>query len=225
MKHSHVFKTFSDSILLPSKSEGDVLVFHSNENTPTEMTENNKKELMYLEAQLHMTRIPRKNKKDQVIIIAPSYGNPENFEKVIDNGLFTDSATSSDVENKEAQKNIEKNSKINVKTAKYFVPETQTTHKNNKFSDRQWESNLENETQQHYHNRQRNNRKKKFINEKKKKNDITLLIPVSTTIRHYTGYKGPAANTANKHISHFFDEPFNRIEEISKEDAGVLVLR
>lgn len=218
MKQSNVFKTFSATRLLANRAEGDVLHFDSNENISEEMSEINNKELKYLEEQLHVTHAPLKKKKQEVIK-APNYGNPRKLDAAFDNGLFTESVTSIEVENIENQQNNknkieEKHFKRNVKSATYFVPET-TNNSNNKnqFTDSQWEANLENEKEKHY-----NSRKRTHGNKKSNKLKITLMTPVNTTVLRYMGFDRPIEDPTEKQVLHFYDDPFNRIEEIRKED-------
>lgn len=223
MKFSNVFKTFSDSILLPNKGE-HVLPFNSKEYARAEMSDNNNRELKNLEEQLHLGRKPSII-HIQDMIQAPNYGTPETFEKVFATGLFMDSISSTDAENKEVQQNmenkIEDNShRNNVKSTTYFVPDT-TYNTNNindhELNDGQWEADLENEKHKQYYSNK---------NVKRNKFNITVMIPVNTTVQRYMGYARRKVVPTEKPVLHFYDAPFNRIEEISKEDdSSVLAIR
>lgn len=227
MKFSKVFKSFSDSILLPNKGDRQVLTFNSNERT--EMSENNNRELKYLEEQLHVPVKPSRIHQQEAIQ-APNYGTPEKFEKVFATGLFLDSLSSTEAENIEDQQNmankIEDNShKKNDKSATYFVPDTTHNMNNNNdhdFSGSQWEANLENEKEKHYNS----NKKRENKNEKESEFNITIMIPVNTTVQRYMDFARRKVFPTEKQVLHFYDYPFNRIEEISKEDdSSVLVIR
>lgn len=219
MKYSNVFKTFSNSILLPIKSDRNVLTFTSEESAGTEKGENSNKELKYLEEQLHVPRNSMKTSQLQTIKV-PNYGTQTKSEKNFANILFVDSVSSPEAENVENQQNTKNKLKTkdnshrnNDNSAIYLVPDT--THKrytnNDKgFSDDQWEANLENEKRRHYYS----NTKKILKYEKVNKLNNTVMIPVNSTM------------SAEKQVLHFYDNPMNRIEEISRDDDGsVLVLR
>lgn len=219
MKYSNVFKTFSNSILLPVKSDRNVLTFTSMESAGTEKFENSNKELKYLEEQLHVPRNSMKTSQLQTIKV-PNYGTPTKSEKKLANILFVDSVSSAEAENAEDQQNTKNKRKIkdnshknNVNSAIYLVPDTthkRYTNNDNGFSDDQWEANLENEKQTLYYS----NTKKIHKNEKVNKLNNTVMIPVNSTM------------SAEKQVLHFYDDTMNRIEEISKDDDGsVLVLR
>lgn len=226
MRFSNVFKTFSDSLLLPNKGERNVLTFNSNEHAPTEKSEDNS-ELKNLEDQIHVSRKPFRTQK-QEMIKAPNYGTQEKFEKVFVNGLYMDSTSSTEVESIEDPQNkenkIDDNShRKNFKGATHFDPDTTyNSNNNNEFSEGQWEANLENEKHKHYYS----NRKRGNMKEKQNKFNITIMIPVNTTVQRYKGFARRKAVPTEKQVLHFYDIPFNTIEEISKDDdSSVLVIR
>ncbi|XP_026323116.1 uncharacterized protein LOC113232561 [Hyposmocoma kahamanoa] len=210
MKYSNVFKTFSDSMLLPNRSDRNVLTFNSKEYIYTDKSENNNTALKYLEEQIHVSRNPVTTRNLETIE-PPNYKTPLKFETKFPYRLFMDLVSSTEAKNIEEEQNIQtkkktedKSYRSNVKT--YFVPDTTYNRNNNdnEFFDGQWEAHLENGKQKHYNSNK---------NEKQNKFNITTTIPVNFTV------------STDKQDLHFYDDPINRIEEISKDDDSVLVIR
>lgn len=232
MKFSNVFKTFSDSILLPNRRERHDLTSKSIEYTGTEMSDYNDSELQYLEEQIHASRKQFTTQK-QEIIIAPNYGTQDTSEKVSTNGLFLDAISSTEIDDIEDKQNreykIEDNSyRDNVRSSTYFIPDTTDNINNNydndnELSDHQWEANLESEKRKQYYTSSDRTRENK--NELRNNFNITIMLPVNTTVQRYMGFARRKIVPTEKQVLHFYDNPYNRIEEISKEDdSSVLVL-
>lgn len=215
MKYSNVFKTFSDSILLPNRSDRNVMTFNSKEYIHTDKSEHNNTVLKYLEEQIHVSRNPVTTRNLETIE-PPNYKTSVKFETKNPYRLFMGLVSSTEAKNKEEEQNTEtkkktedKSYRSNVKT--YFVPDTTYNRNNNdnEFFDGQWEAHSENGKQKHYNS----NAKRVNKNEKLNKFNITITIPVNFTV------------STDKQDLHFYDDPINRIQEISKGDDSVLVFR
>lgn len=218
MKHSNVFKTFSNSMLLPSKGESNVQAFDSKEYAPTENNEYYIKEVEYLEEQLHVSRKPVERKKQETIK-APNYGAPKKIEKVFGNKLFMDTVTSTEVEDIRDVQNIENKNKIENNSHR---KNNSNNNNENEFSDGQWEAHLESEKQKRYYSNTKKVNKNKNLN----KFNITIMIPVNNTVQRYMGFARRKLVPTEKQLLHFYNDPINRIEDVSKEDdSSVLVIR
>lgn len=221
MKFSNVFKTFSNSILLPNKGERHGPTFNSKEYL--EMNEGNLNELEQLEDLLHASRKPVSTQKQETINV-PNFRTPGLYEKVFGSGLFIDSASSTEDEIIiDDQPNIENYSyKRDVKSPTYYIPDTTYNSSNNSDYGGQSETNLENEKQrQYYSNKRRENK-----NNKENNFTITIMVPVNTTVQRNMDFARRKLVPTEKQVYNFYDVPSNRIEEISKEDnSSVLVIR